>query len=163
VTTGSKKHQQNGRIELDWPMENWQTFTDPRFQLRFRYPAVAPNDHMVEMIEQETSDFSRVHLISRDSQEVYFEVRRHRDLLPQEEYRQHRAYLEKRFEEQGFRITELTDRRIGESVAHQYSFQWDEKQRVAILIQQDRITYRIIYDPTSPINIQMLSSMELIE
>jgi hypothetical protein len=143
-------------------MENWQIFTDPGFRLHFRYPAVTPQGNMVEPQDEQTSDFARVHLISRDSPEVYFEVRQYRDLLPQEEYQRHRAYLEKRFESEGFTITELTPQRIGEAAAHEYSFQWNGKQRVAILIQQGSATYRIIYDPVSPINVQILSTVELV-
>ena len=48
------------------------------------------------------------------------------------------------------------------TVACQYSFRWDSKQRAAILIHQDQTTYRIIYDPVSPINVQILSILELI-
>lgn len=144
-------------------MKNWKTFADPRFQLRFRYPAVTPQGNMVELEEEETSDFVRVHFISRDSQEVYFEVRRYRDLSPHDDYQQHRAYLEKQFEDERFTITELTDDSIAGSTAQQYSFQWDGKQRVAILIHHDPATYRIIYDPVSPINRQILSSVKFIK
>lgn len=149
-------------MDSDLSMESWQLFTDPKFQLRFRYPAVTVEGKAVELEEEETRDFVRVHLVSRDSQEVYFEVRRYRDLLPQEEYQRHRAYLEERFELEGFTITALTDYRLGMSAAHQYSFQWDNRQRVAILVQQEHFTYRIIYDPVSPINVQILSTVELI-
>ncbi|HEU0292503.1 MAG TPA: hypothetical protein VFR47_07190 [Anaerolineales bacterium] len=143
-------------------MENWQIFTDPRFLLQFRYPTVTPQGNMVELQEEQTSDLARVHLISRDSQEVYFEVRRYRDLLPQEEYQRHTTYLEQRLELEGFTITGLIDHAVGASPAHQYSFQWDDQQRVAILIQQEHFTYRIIYDPVSPINLQILSTVKLI-
>ena len=117
---------------------------------------------MVELRDEQTSDFARVHLISRDSQEVYFEVRRYRDLLPQQAYRRHKAYLENRFESEGFTITGLIDQAVGVSPAHQYSFQWDDRQRVAILIQHEHFTYLIIYDPVSPINVQILSTVELV-
>jgi hypothetical protein len=143
-------------------IENWQLFTDPKFQLRFTYPVVTPPGHVVEHLEEETSDFAHVHLISRDSQEVYFEVRRYRDLLPQEEYRRHNAYLENRFESEGFTITGLIDQAVGVSPAHQYSFQWEDRKRAAILIPQEHCTYRIIYDPVSPINAQILSTVELV-
>jgi hypothetical protein len=142
--------------------ENWQLFADPRFQLRFKYPATTAQGHVVESIEEQSSDFTRVHLVSRDSEEVYFEVRRYHNLLSQDEYQRHRAYLEKRFELDGFTITELTDHTVGMSPAYLYSFQWDGKQRVAILIRQAQVTYRIIYDPHSPVNTQILSTIELI-
>lgn len=143
-------------------MENWQTVTDPRFQLRFSYPAVTPQGNVVVIHEEQTSDFARIHLLSRDSQEVYFEVRRYRDLAPQTEYQRHRDALEKQFELEGFTITDLTDHRLGDLAAHQYSFRWDGKQRMAILIQHSSVTYRIFDDPVSPINVEILSTLELI-
>jgi hypothetical protein len=143
-------------------MENWKLFVDHRFSLQFRYPLVTPQARVVDIEEEETSDFVRVHLISRNSPEVYFEVRRYRDLHPRDDYRRHKAYLEKRFAEDAFTITELTDYSIAGAAGQQYSFQWDSKQRVAILVPHEPVTYRIIYDPVSPINRQILSTVELI-
>jgi hypothetical protein len=143
-------------------MENWKQFADPRFRLRLTYPSLTPQGSIVELEEEETSDFVRVHLISRDSPEVYFEVRRYRDLLPHDDYQRHRAYLEQRFAKESFTISELIDHSLAGTAVKQYAFQWDAKQRVAILIQQGPATYRIIYDPVSPINVQILSTVELI-
>jgi hypothetical protein len=81
--------------------------------------------------------------------------------LPDDEYQRHKAYLEKRLALDGFAIIELTDQMLGMLPACQYSFRWDDKQRVAILIQENEVTYRIIYDPRSPINAQILSTIEL--
>ena len=98
---------------FDLGMENWQVFTDPRFRLHFKYPSMTPHGLVVEIEQSQNHDSTRVHLISRDSQDVYFEVRQYRDLLPQEEYQRHGAYLENQFELEGFAITELTDQMLG--------------------------------------------------
>lgn len=143
-------------------MENWQLFTDPKFKLRFKYPVRTPQNHTVETVAGQNDDLIRIHLISRDSQEVYFEVTRYYTLSVQGEYRTHKVYLEQRFEAEGFAITDLTDFHLGELRAYQYSFRWDDKQRVVILTEQDQVTYRIIYDPDSPINEQILSTIELV-
>jgi hypothetical protein len=149
-------------MEPSMTMENWQLFTDPKFKVRFKYPVSTPQNHNVETLTGQSDDSIRVHLISRDSQEVYFEVTRYFTLSVHGEYRTHKAYLEQRFEAEGFSITELTDHKLGESPAHQYSFRWDNKQRVAILVQQGQVTYRILYDPQSNINAQILSTIEFI-
>ena len=148
-------------MEFDLGMKYWEIFIDRKFRLCFKYPAMTPQGQLVDLEQSQNHDSTRVHLISRDSQEVYFEVRQYRNLLPQEEYQRHKAYLEKRFALEGFAITELTDQMLGVLSARQYSFRWDDKQRVAILIQENEVTYRIIYDPRSLINVQILSTLEL--
>ena len=95
-------------------MENWHAFSDPRFTLRFKYPATTPRGHAVERQETQRDNSVRVHLASRDSQELYFEIVK---------------FL---------------------------------KERVVTLVQRDRATYRIIYDPNSPINVQVLSTIEFV-
>ena len=143
-------------------MDNWQLFVDPRFQVKFKYPVTTPQGHIIEREESQSNDFTRVHLISPNSREVYFEVRRYHDMLPQEEYRRHREYLEKQFESHGFASTGLTERTLGVSTAYEYSFQWVKKRRVAILVLREQAIYRIIYDPNSAVNVQILSTIELI-
>ena len=143
-------------------MPDLQIFSDPRFPLRFQYPTMTPRGHVVDVEESQSEESIRVHLRSQGSDEVYFEVRQYRNLLPQEEYHRHKTYLEKQFEAEGFSITGLADGKLAGSPTLQYSFQWGEKRRAVILFQQDSVTYRIIYDPDSPTNTQILSTVELI-
>ena len=148
-------------MEPSMHMESWQLFTDPRFELRFHYPATTPQGHSVEKTEDQHDDVLRVHLVSRDSQELYFEVVEYPNLLPREEYEQHRAYLEQRFDD--LAITELQETSLALLPAYAYSFKWDQGERAVLLIPKDQATYRVIYDPRSPLNAQVLSTTEFID
>ena len=148
-------------MEPSMHIENWQLFTDRRFELTFHYPATTPRGHAVEKTEGQQDDVLRVHLVSRDSQELYFEVVKYPNLLPREEYEQHRAYLEQRFDD--LAITELKETSLASQLAYAYSFKWGNGERAVLLIHKDRATYRIIYDPHSPLNPQLLSTIEFID
>jgi hypothetical protein len=142
-------------------MERWVLFSDPNFQLRFSYPAPTPQGHPVEKLEDRRDDAVRVHLSSEGSQELYFEVVRFRDLAPQAEYERHKVALGQRSD--GVTITELSETRLNSLPAYTYSFKWPHRQRAAILIPKDQDTYRVIYDPLSPLNADILSSVALVE
>ena len=94
---------------------------------------------------------------------MYFEVVYYPNLLAQEEYQQHKQYLEKRFELGDFTITGLNETRLGLHPAYEYAFKWGQKERAVILVQKDHAMYRIIYDPYSPLNLQVLSTIEFME
>ena len=142
-------------------IENWQLITDSRFKLHFHYTATTPRGHAVEKTEGQQDDVLRVHLVSSDSRELYFEVVKYPNLLPREEYEQHRAYLEQRFDD--LAITELQETSLALLPAYAYSFKWDQGERAVLLIHKDQATYRVIYDPRSPLNAQVLSSTEFID
>ncbi len=142
-------------------IENWQLFTDPQFELRFHYPATTPRGHAVEKTEGQQDDVLRVHLVSRDSRELYFEVVKYPDLPAREEYERHRAYLEQRFDD--LAITELQETSLASQPAYAYAFKWGNGERAVLLIHKDQATYRIIYDPHSPLNAQVLSTIRFID
>ena len=138
-------------------MEHWQLFADPRFELRFRYPLTTPGGHSVEKIEGQRDDTVRVHLVSQGSQELYFEVMKFLDLSPEEEYQRHKADLVQRFE--ALTITALDETRLGGLPAYRYALTWPDRERAVILVHKGRATYRIIYDPRSALNAQVLSTV----
>ena len=114
-------------------MDAWQQFGDPRFALRFRYPETTPGGHVVDRLEEERDGVLRVHLISRDSPEVYFEVRRYSNLAPSDEYTRHTADLSQRFARDNFAVTGLQATELAGRPALSYTFQWDQKTRVVVL------------------------------
>jgi hypothetical protein len=141
-------------------MENWQLFSEPGFALRFRYPAETPGGNVVDRIEEAREGVQRVHLISRDSAEVYFEVRRYADLAPLVAYERQKAELEQRFAQESFAITALQMTELASRPALSYSFTWGQKARVALLVPEAPALYRIIYDPQSDLNAQVLATVE---
>jgi hypothetical protein len=144
---------------------DWQQFRQPGFKVEFSYPAVTPQGRAVERTEERIQDhrgdMERVHLTSRDSAELYVEVVRFRELTPQDEYLQHRPYLERRFGTDS--VTALTETSVRERPAWAYAFRWDEGERSALLVQVAPDTYRIIYDPRSALNSQVVATLTVAE
>jgi hypothetical protein len=88
-------------------MDNWQRFKDPRVGLVFKYPERTPQGQIVDKAESQQATAVRIHITSRDSKELYFEVTKYHGLFSQGEYQQHRENLEQRFSE--LTITELEE------------------------------------------------------
>jgi hypothetical protein len=144
---------------------DWQRFTRPEFAIGFSYPAVTPQRQTVERDEQPFRDYARVHLSSPDRQELYLEVVRFHDMAPRDEYQHHRPYLEKRFGADS--ITPLTETTLRGRPAWAYAFRWDEAERsverAVLLLEIDGDTYRVIYDPRSALNAQVLATITFAE
>jgi hypothetical protein len=145
--------------------EGWQRFTRPGFKVEFSYPAVTPEGHAVERAEERATDhrgdIDRVYLTSPGSGELYFEAVRFRDLTPQDEYLSHTSYLRRRFGDDA--VSELTETSLGERPAWAYALRWDEEERTILMLQVDPDTYRVIYDPRSPLNEQVLATLTVVE
>jgi hypothetical protein len=143
----------------------WQRFTRPGFRVEFSYPAVTPQGHAAERVEEQAvdhrGDIERVHITSRGGGELYVEVVRFRDLAPQDEYLEHRPYLERRFGPDA--VTELTETSLLGRTACAYGFRWDEGERSVLSLQVASDTYRVIYDPRSELNDEVLATFTVRE
>jgi hypothetical protein len=142
-------------------MDDWQRFKDSQFSLLFKYPEETPQGHFVDKAESLQGESIRIHLASRDSKELYFEVTKYQDLPAQMEYHQYREKLEQRFSE--LIITELKEMIWKSHPTSEYSFEWKQGARSVLLVRRDDATYRILYDPRSPLNTQILSTIEWID
>jgi hypothetical protein len=138
---------------------DWQLFDDPRFEVRFSYPAVAPAGDTVVRKDDDFRGAPRVHLTS--SEGLYLEVVRFTGLTPEDEYRDHRAYLEHRFGAGA--VTALTARQIAGCPGWTYGFAWPggERERLALLVQTAGALYRLISDPRAPLNHRVLATLEV--
>jgi len=150
---------------VDSEPPDWRRFTRPGFAIEFSYPAVTPRGHTVERNEEAFRDHPRVHLSSPDSEELYLEVVRFHDLAPPDEYQHHRPYLEKRFGAHS--VTPLTESALRGRSAWTYAFRGDEAERslerAVLLLEVAGDTYRVIYDPRSPLNAQVLATLRISE
>jgi hypothetical protein len=144
---------------------DWQRFTRPDFAIEFSYPAVTPERHTVERNDEPFREYARVHLSSPDAEELYLEVVRFHDLAPPDEYQHHRPYLEKRFGADS--ITPLTETTLRGRPAWAYAFRGDEAERslerAVLLVEIGGDTYRVIYDPRSALNAQVLATVTFAE
>ncbi len=135
-----------------------QTFTDHRFALRCRYPAITPQGRPIIIHETERPGLLRAYLISQDSQEVYFEITRYAGISASELYRTHRQELEQRFA--GLAITPLEPAELVSQAALKYAFVWEQGRRTAYLVETSQALYRLLYNPDSQLNEQILSTVE---
>jgi hypothetical protein len=146
---------------------DWRRFRG--FGIEFSYPSTTPQGQAAEEDVERASDhrgeLERVHVHSADRQELYIEFARFRELTPEEEYANHKPYLERRFGAGS--VTELSQTSLADRAAWTYSFRWNDEgrpmERVAILLQIGRDTCRIIRDPRSALNDQVLATLELVE
>lgn len=139
-------------------MQDWLHFSDPRFALGFQYPEITHQGHFVERTESEEKDIVRVHFRSKDSREVYFEITKYQNLSAQLEYQRDKENLEKLPE--GFVVAALREIRWMSQPTYEYSIKWSQVARVARLIEDESTTYRILYDPYSPLNVRILSTLQ---
>jgi hypothetical protein len=139
----------------------WTRFNQLGFLLAFSYPDPTPDGQAVVRDEQSFRSYARVHLSSRDRRELYLEVVRFHDLTPQDEYRQHKPYLEHRFGVDS--VSSLADTSLQDLPAWAYSFGWTEEgksvERSVLLVQVAGETYRVIFDPRSELNARVIATI----
>lgn len=132
--------------------DDWRSIELPGGGLAFRFPATTPDGQPV------TVDDVRVHLQSVDGAAVYFEVSRHVGARVQATYEQERAFLEERLAAE---VGPLSPSTFAGTSAFECAFSFGEKQRAIVLLERDGWLYRIVYDPTSALDLAMLETMTL--
>lgn len=140
--------------------QNWRTFSEPNFALRFKYPAVTPQGRPVEINEIRSDAAIRFHLISQESQEVYFEVARYTDLLAAEGYELFKEGIEQLGDD--FSVSALKEAEYAEHPAFECLVKGPGMARVVIFIQKERILYRVIHNPQSSLNKQILATLQFL-
>jgi hypothetical protein len=143
----------------------WQRLTRPGFRVELSYPAVTPQGRAAERVEEQAvdhrGDIERVHISSGEGGDLYVELMRFRNLEPQDEYDGHRPYLERRFGADA--VSDLTETSLLGRQAWAYDLRWDEGERSVLLLQVASDTYRVIYDPRSELNAEVLATLTLTE
>jgi len=132
-------------------------FFFPGTTLQFSYPETTPKGFPVTVKETHRDNVSRVHLTSPDSLELYFEVTSYNNLTAQEGYELLKRDVEERFME--YEMGELQKTRLNGSPAFVFSFRGSFRQRKVYFLEKGFVTYRILYDPTLPLNEQILASV----
>ena len=137
-------------------------FERPGFGLEFSYPEVTPSGQTVERDDEPFREHARVHLSSPDRRELYFEVVRFDDVRPEDEYATHRPFLVERL---GATIEPLTETSLLGHRAWAYAFSWHEEERAmeraVLLLESGAGSYRVIYDPRSELNGEVLATLAI--
>ncbi len=141
-------------------IQNWRTFSEPQFELRFKYPETTPQGRPVDVNEIRRDEAIRFHLTSQESQEIYFEVARYANLLAEESYKLFREGIEKRGVE--FSAGELKETELASQPAFECFVKGPGMERVVTFIQKGETLYRVIYNPQSPLNEQILATLEFL-
>jgi hypothetical protein len=120
--------------------------------IRLRYPATTPEGNAVDL------DEVRLHLRSRDSDELYLEVSRHLGLDPGTSWERERRFVEARLGA----VVDLPQPAVFNGRdALRYGFRWDGHQRVVHLVVIGEWLYRVIHDPAAPLAPAVLETIEL--
>jgi len=130
----------------------WQDFSIPNMGLRLRYPQHATDGEPVEM------DDVRAHFRTMDSTQVYFEVSRHtgttaRDLIARETGVIRRA-------EPKVQITEPAPILFAGHDALRFTVTFPDRERIFTIVERGAYVYRVVYDPRSPINEEIVETVE---
>jgi hypothetical protein len=120
--------------------------------IRLRFPATTPSGHAVDL------DDVRLHLRSRDSDELYLEVSRHLGLDPLASWERERAFVAERL---GALVDEPEPAAFNGREALRYAFRWEGHERVVHLVVIGEWLYRVIHDPAAPLAPAVLATIEL--
>jgi hypothetical protein len=136
--------------------DHWQTFLDPRFALRFRYPTLTPQGHATHMRESVFGETVRFHLSAEHSTEVYFEVSLLPQVLPQDSISLLIQDVETRLKAQVDPLYTMSFKGLEAQVVN---FAWDEIRRQTFFVVYDDLLYRILYDPLSSLSVQIRDTL----
>jgi hypothetical protein len=130
---------------------DWLRFSTPGLGLSFRYPGAAADGEPVEM-----DDF-RAHFRTMDSAQVYFEVSRHTGVSAGELYRRETAAI--RRANPDVRVSDAVSVSFAGCDAQQFTVTFPDKERIFTLIEREGRVYRVIYDPRSPVNHEIIGTV----
>ena len=130
----------------------WRTLELPGGGLSFRYSATTPSGQPVNV------DDVRVHLQSLDGVELYLEVSRHLGATAQATYEQEAAFVAERL---GADVGPLVETTFAGHPAQEFTFGWADKRRTIVLIEREGWLSRVVYDPTSPLDLAVLETLTL--
>lgn len=136
--------------------QSWKTFSVAEFGLKFTYPETTSRGHPIEF------DDIKIHIQSKGSRELYFEITRHLNVTAKEIYEREKDFVTKQL---GAKVSELKDSTFTSQTALEYNFTWTdkdlEKKRSVFFIHKEEALYRIIYDPHTPLSLEVLETLEL--
>ena len=141
-------------------MNQWQRFSDPAFGVTFSFPDSTPEGFRIKKQIRKTGELNRIHLSSPESGELYFELSCYPNGLDPKTGRQQLVDENKqRF--QDIKATSLEEASVAAIPAQLFTFTWREASRHVLFFEIDRAAYRIIFDPQSHLNHQILSTVKL--
>ena len=139
----------------------WEPFTRQGWRLEFTYPSVTPQGCEVVRKDERRGSAEGVHLSSPDGHELYIEFVRFADLAPRDEYMRHGDYLRQRFGSDS--VAGLIETSVAGRPGWGYHFRGGDKERSALLLPLAGELYRIIYEPRSGLNAQVIATITIVD
>jgi len=145
------------RIAMMIDTKDWTIFERSDWSVTLRYPDPTPTGCPVRIHERIQETGHRFHFVSEGSDEVYFEIGRY----PENSVEHVKAVF----------IEDVTDRIEGIEVgapeqatiagrsATRFEIRWPGKRRLIHLLGVDGVTHRVILDPDSELNLEILDSL----
>lgn len=128
---------------------------------RFRVPHRSPDGQAVQIQLGERDGMRRVHAMTADKHEVYFEVRSYPEKIDHEKtINSHKAFIAKQFEQAVIGENESTDFRGFAGTT--FSFESKNFGRRFLFVDANQRTYCIVYDHEHPHNETMLDGFEIL-
>ncbi len=133
-------------------------FAHPKLPVTLQYPNPTPQGYPV-VVQEKVNDLGhRVHFISNGSDEIYFEVGQYANLTIAQAIDLFKREVAERIER--LEIGELEAQLLAGLSAHQFTIRWPGKARTIAFLEWTDLVYRIIYDPNSLINKQILDTLQ---
>ncbi len=135
-------------------------FIDPDLGVRFRYADPTPQGFKIRFAEKVQPTGRRMHLTSPGSHEIYFEVARYPEIEIKAAFDLFRQGLP--VEEMALEISGPETATVSGRTAQKYSIIWPEKSRWVYFVKNKGGTYRVILDPESLLNRDLLDTLKFI-
>jgi hypothetical protein len=147
-----RSHEKGGKIVA------WKTITDLERRISFRIPDPTPGGQAVIEDRGERAGMRRIHVYSVDRFELYFDIVSYPDKYAHDEaYRAMKQGLSEQFRDLQISEPQATTR-LG-LPATEFEFAWEDKARRAVLVDASGGTCRIVYNPKSALNEQVLETL----
>lgn len=139
-------------------MTHWVQYDDQDLGVRVRIPDPTPMGRSIRFEEKRHPDCYRVHLTSHESQEVYFEIGRYVGVTQDDAVRRFTNGLP---EDLGTpQLTGPEAAIVSGHPAARLKVRWPDRVRWVYFLHLGGDTFRVILDPTSGLNVQMLASLD---
>lgn len=145
-------------------MSKQQNIVEDQFNYAVWIPDSTPNGHMVTIQTSEHAGLHIMHAESPDQSQLYFEVTAYPSILDHDTLvTQQQDFLRKHSNDGT--LTEITHHTVGPHTGTTFDFQgtlqgqW--KERRFLFIDGPTRTFRVVHDPTSTLNVQVLGTLEL--
>ena len=133
------------------------TFTNKQLPITLHYPDPTPLGYPVKVIEKRSEVSYRVHLISDGSYEIYFEIGKYLTLSTTEAINRFQTGLIE--SANNVEIDPIETSIFLSRPAYFLKARWTDKERQVVFVEYEETVCRIIYDPASDINKQILRTL----